>query len=97
MILSDNADFLIRLLFENSIMHIAASNNAAHITDIITLKFITSKLFNFLSWGQDSNLRGLSPLGYKANLINRSSTPAENLPWESNPHLLVKSKALTLS
>lgn len=29
-----------------------------------------------LSWRQDSNLRGLSPLGYKASLFNHSSTPA---------------------
>lgn len=29
-----------------------------------------------LSWRQDSNLRGLSPLSYKASLFNRSSTPA---------------------
>ena len=30
----------------------------------------------FLSWGQDSNLRGLSPLGYKASAFNHSATPA---------------------
>ena len=29
-----------------------------------------------LSRRQDSNLRGLSPLGYKASLFNHSSTPA---------------------
>lgn len=95
--LSDKADFLASMLFPKSIMHIAATNRVAHIKNITSSSFITISFFYFLSWGQDSNLRGLSPLGYKANLFNRSSTPAENLPRESNPHLLVKSKALTLS